>query len=202
MPAPLIGLIGRARAGKDTFADHLVMAHGFTKASFAAPLKAAALRLDPLIPVLPAALGSQRPNGIFPQPIQLVVQRLSEVVRVHGWEEAKDKFPEVRAILQRLGTDAIRKIDDGFWVRQAVAGLDPDTPTVFTDVRFPNEADMLRSRGGVLIRIVRPGVMIAGSTHASETALDQYPVDMTVDNTGTHGDLIAKARDVALALLP
>lgn len=184
MPAPLIGLIGRARAGKDTFADHLVLAHGFTKASFAAPLKAAALRLDPII----YASYTGR------------LTRLSQVVAVIGWERAKDDYPEVRAILQRLGTDAIRKIDDGFWVRQAVAGLDPDTPTVFTDVRFPNEADMLRSRGGVLVRIVRPGVEVAGSAHVSETALDLYPVNLTVSNDGTHGDLIAKARALALTL--
>ena len=37
MPAPLIGLTGYARSGKDTFAARLVERHGFTRASFADP---------------------------------------------------------------------------------------------------------------------------------------------------------------------
>jgi hypothetical protein len=54
---------------------------------------------------------------------------------------------------------------------------------VVTDVRYPNEANMLRSRGFRLIRITRPGV--ADDQHDSETALDTYPADSTIENIGT-----------------
>jgi hypothetical protein len=46
---------------------------------------------------------------------------------------------------------------------------------------------MLRSRGFRLIRITRPGV--ADDQHDSETALDNYPADLTIENTGTIADL-------------
>lgn len=174
MTAPLIGITGYARSGKDTFAARLTEAHGFAKASFAQPVKDAALRLDPLIPT----------RDDFP-----VNERLSRVVSRYGWEVAKDDFPEVRRTLQRLGTDAIRTLDPDFWVRMAVGKLDPAQPTVFTDVRFPNEADAILASGGHLVRVQRPGWELGTERHPSETAMDNYEVQWTILNQGTVADL-------------
>jgi dephospho-CoA kinase len=45
----IIGLSGYARSGKDTAADHLVNEYGFTRYSFAAPMKEAMYRLNPIV---------------------------------------------------------------------------------------------------------------------------------------------------------
>lgn len=186
MTAPaLIGLLGKKRSGKDSFASVLLEDFGFQRVAFADPLRDAALALDPFVGPTPL------PGDLVPS-----YHRLSEVIDALGWERAKDFAPEVRRILQALGTDAIRTLDDGFWVRMAmqkVAELreptrrwpsgelyTPGSPVVVTDVRFPNEAEAIRQAGGVLIRVERPG--FDGDGHATETALDGWPEDYVVDN--------------------
>lgn len=168
-----IGIIGKARSGKDTAALALVAEHHYTRLAFADPLKELALAIDPLIPTA---------YGIH--------VRLSLLIRDSGWEYAKDHYPEVRRLLQRTG-GGVREIDETFWLTATRKKLNIaeayNVPVVVTDVRYPNEANMLRSRGFRLIRITRPGV--ADDQHDSETALDTYPADLTIENTGTIADL-------------
>jgi hypothetical protein len=183
-PLPLVGLIGKKRSGKDTFAAPLVAEFGFHRVAFADPLREAALRLDPLVG--PCSLpGDPAPRHRY----------LSEVIRAIGWEAAKDTVPGARRTLERLGTDAIREIDPDFWIRQALGAIDGrHAPVVVTDVRFPNEADAIRERGGYLVRITRPGFEDA-QQHKTETALDDYPDDLHVvnDDTIEHLEIVARS---------
>lgn len=189
---PLVGLIGKKRVGKDTFAAVLVEEFGFARVAFADPLKEMALTIDPMI--------DEMAGGI---------RFLSSEVEADGWEFVKDNYPEARRFLQRLG-DGVRQFDPEFWVRagmeqvyrtrgsrslQMWQHVDNPTPVVITDVRYPNEADTIREAGGILVRIVRPGVD-DGDTHASETALDGYDVAAIVENDGDLADLRELAHDV------
>lgn len=191
---PLVGLIGKKRVGKDTFASVLVEEFGFARVAFADPLKEMALTIDPIIDAYDADNSCSDPDccgGPWPD---IQERRLGDVVAHVGWEGAKDTYPEARRFLQRLG-DGVRQFDPEFWLRvgmreaRALRRGGPDTaeafgpgqPVVVTDVRYPNEADAIRDAGGILIRIVRDGVD-DGDTHASETALDDYEVDATVPN--------------------
>jgi hypothetical protein len=172
-----IGIIGKARSGKDTAALALVAEHHYTRLAFADPLKELALAIDPLIPTSIDSHGR-------------IHTRLSALIRDVGWEYAKDHYQEVRRLLQRTG-GGVREIDETFWLTATRKKLNAaeawNIPVVVTDVRYPNEANMLRSRGFRLIRITRPGV--ADDQHDSETALDTYPADLTIENTGTVDDL-------------
>lgn len=165
-PVPLIGLVGKKRSGKDTFAQFT----GFQKVALADPLREAALGLDPIV------VGDVT-NGL----------RLSDLVNEIGWEEAKDRYPEVRRTLQRLGTESIRALDPTFWTRIATQRIietrDAGMPVVVTDVRYPNEVDMIRALGGTVIRVVGRGQ--GGDAHPSETALDEVEVDIELDNSGS-----------------
>lgn len=187
---PLVGLIGKKRVGKDTFAAVLVEEFGFARVAFADPLKEMALTIDPPIPFYGTRL-------------------LSEKVADYGWEFVKDTYPEARRFLQRLG-DGARQFDPEFWVRAGMAQVystrgsrslamfqhvDAPKPVVITDVRYPNEADAIRDAGGTLVRIVRPGVD-DGDTHESETALDGYEVDATIYNVRDVGLLREHARGI------
>jgi hypothetical protein len=178
-----VGVIGRKRAGKDSFAARLVEAHGFVRYAFADPIKAAVLALDPLVPM---------PDSVHPW-------RLSEVVASHGWEDAKD-VPEVRRLLQHFGTGLRDTLGANVWRDYALRKVDLEPrPVVITDVRFPNEASAIASRGGVLVRVVRPGLEHS-DTHVSETALDDRRVDYTVVNGSTLDDLRGLADAIAGAL--
>jgi len=168
----IVGVMGRKRAGKDTFAARLVEKHGFTRYAFADALRMAALELDPIVTPVDTVGGSLR---------------LSDVVRQVGWEGAK-AHAEVRRTLQRFG-QGIRKIDPDFWLRHVLEQIDARVGhAVITDVRYPNEAEAIRVLGGELVRVVRPGADNS-DTHESETALDDYPEDWRVPNDASLGSL-------------
>jgi hypothetical protein len=192
---PLIGLIGKKRVGKDTFAAKLVADHGYTRVALADPLREAALALDPIVGTFPLL-----DNGLT----RIREWRLSDVIDSIGWEKAKDYCPEVRRILQRLGTESIRAIDDEFWIKAAFAKIDAlraeGKPVVVTDVRYPNEADAIRNATGYLVRITRD-LPDSGDTHASERAMDDYREHLRVPNNGDVEDLEYFASALARDLL-
>lgn len=99
----------------------------------------------------------------------------------------------VREFLQKLGTNALRDgLHSNIWVNalfadyncvpadRAPGGWDCDN-WVITDVRFPNEAKAIKDRGGIMIRVDRPGVSPINN-HPSETSLDQWKFDYKLVN--------------------
>lgn len=196
-PHPVVGMIGRKRSGKDSFASVLVEEFGFTKVAFADPLREAALDLDPIVHV--QTVDQPDYPGCDPE---LVVARLSEIVRDFGWEKAKDGYPEVRRILQYLGTEVVRKREPDFWIRRAEETIRKiNGPVVVTDVRFENEAELVKALGGHTVRVLRSG-FASDDPHPSEVALDHYAEDHTVLNRSTVAELHDVARRVADHLLP
>lgn len=86
-------------------------------------------------------------------------------------------------LLQVLGTDVFRRKDPDVWIRTLHFTIHEDAPKValITDVRFPNEAEWIRSQGGIVIKVERideNGLSyLSGDRnplHESETALDHY----------------------------
>lgn len=181
----IVGFSGYLRSGKDTAAQALIE-DGFEHRSFAKALKDMAYNLNPIVEV----------RGVTP-PL-----RLAGLVDAIGWERAKDNYPEIRALLQRMGTDAGRKVlGEDIWVDTAMRGVErTGHNVVFTDVRFPNEADAIRDHGGMVIRVLRlggfdpTGQRIA--PHPSETALDGYDFDAWIYNNSTVEDLHRTVRKV------
>lgn len=99
----------------------------------------------------------------------------------------------VRDFLQKLGTDALRDgLHPNVWVNALMAdyecvpadrapdGWDCDN-WIITDTRFPNEAEAIKSKGGIIIRVDRPGVKPI-NPHPSEIALDNWNFDYKVVN--------------------
>jgi hypothetical protein len=133
-------------------------------------------------------------------PYTVVGERLTDVIPEVGWDYAKERLPEVRRLLQRLGTESIREYyGDDIWVNRGLkSAAAVNGPVVITDVRFPNEADAIKRAGGVLIRITRPDRDTSrDASHASETHIDTLPVDMVIANDAEIKDLWTKAEAVA-----
>ncbi|MEV5319155.1 hypothetical protein AB0K92_16120 [Streptomyces sp. NPDC052687] len=173
-----IGIIGRARVGKDTAGKWFVDERGYRRVAFADALKEAAWKVNPWISV------DAWPT--FPR-------RLADkVAGPNSWERAKDDYPEVRRILQELGA-AMRAVDPDIWIRpvlaQAIQANDAGTPVVVTDVRYPNEVDALKRAGFRLIHIDRPGV--PQLDHESER-LGPEAAHYLVQNDGSLYDLYAR----------
>lgn len=150
----IIGLNGEAGSGKDTCAAYLVENYGFTRYAFADAVREVALAIDPLVPMY---------DGI---------QRLSYVVNALGWDRAKREIPEVRRLLQVVGTNGGRMVlGENCWVDIIEARLQQELPArvILTDLRFGNEAEYVHRKSGHVVEIIRPGNPYAiAKNHASE----------------------------------
>lgn len=162
-PSRLIGLTGKARSGKDTVAGFLPGC----RISFAAPLKRGLktmLRLD-----------EEHVNG-----------SLKEVEL--DW---LGKSP--RQLLQTLGTDWGRNlVHQDLWLLLAKRDIESmlalNIDVIVTDVRFDNEAELIRSLGGQVWHIVRPDAQ-AVNAHASEAGVTWRIDDISIYNNGTLEEL-------------
>lgn len=148
----LIGIAGPARAGKDTLASYLLdnLSDDWSRSSFADPIK-----------------------------------RMLEVIGVDCSDEAKSVIDErfcytPRHMMQILGTEWGREMVHGnIWV-EAFARLNAGKCVIVPDVRFENEAELVREHG-VLIHLVGRGG-IEGN-HVSENAIEFKPGDIVIDNS-------------------
>lgn len=105
--------------------------------------------------------------------------------------ENKEKLiPEIgvsyRRLAQTLGTEWGRANSPDFWVNLAKTQVRGNV--IFTDIRFENEAKMIRESGGILVLVEGRGG-IAGK-HASEAVglLEPY-IDYRIDNSKSMADL-------------
>lgn len=115
---------------------------------------------------------------------------LKTLARDLGWDGAKDE--RGRRFLQALGV-AMRELDPDYWidkVRRPILHMRhfAGHPIVISDVRFKNEAEWIREKGGILVRVVRPGFGPVNE-HVSESDLDDVPVSIFINNRGTLSDL-------------
>jgi hypothetical protein len=178
MGRKLIGFCGYARSGKDAAAKVLVERHGFVKVSFAEPLRKMLYALNPIIAYF----------GLCDE----AAKRVQDVVDALGWDQAKVMYPEIRYLLQRLGTEAGRRhLGDSVWVDLAMAEVAKHDKVVITDCRFANEARAIHLYGGVVVKVSRPGVGPVNS-HVSDQELPDIYIDHTISNDGTLDDLAEK----------
>ena len=134
----VVGLNGYGGAGKDTAAEGLRLC-GWEVLGFSDYMYKMALILNPII---------------FWYCIPFTMRFL---VNWLGWTKAK-RIPGVRKYLQTLGTEAGRDVlGEDVWVNAMRKRLKPGGKYVITNVRFPNEAALVRELGGKIYRIDRPG---------------------------------------------
>jgi len=88
----------------------------------------------------------------------------------------------VRDFLQKLGTDGLRNgLHPNVWVNALMVDYTEDTNWIITDTRFENEAIAIKNKGGIIIRVDRPGI-IPINDHPSETGLDHWNFDYRIQN--------------------
>ncbi len=104
----------------------------------------------------------------------------------------------VREFLQKLGTEGLRNnLHGNVWVNALFADYKaPESSRydikglpnwIITDVRFPNEAQAIKDKGGIVVRIDRPDNPTSPSNHSSEVALDNWDFDMNIVNESLEG---------------
>lgn len=164
----IIGITGKIGSGKSTLAGSLLK-KGYTEYTFATPLK--------------------KIGEIF---------GFSEL-QLYGTQEQKLEIHpywkvSAREFLQKVGTDLFRvalpeKCPKMYsvWTRLFIMRyLENRKDYVISDVRFPDEAKVIKDLGGVVIRAVRdcPITSEGGAEHqhSSETEMDKIEADYVIDN--------------------
>lgn len=106
-----------------------------------------------------------------------------------------------RLMMQKIGTDIIRKqVSNNFWIDKMREKINhileskSDSVIIIDDVRFINEAELVRNLNGKLIRIVRPSLQQnkKENLHLSETEQDLINVNFEIINDSSLEDLKTK----------
>lgn len=128
-----------------------------------------------------------------------VLNQMADDYNLHDWDGQniwtvdrlfRDKPPLMRKLMQDVG-QAERAKDPDVWVKLWEASVDayPDCTVITDDVRFPNEAEAIRRRFGMIIRVERAD-LISTDTNVSETEMDKITPDYTINvKTGEHDKL-------------
>lgn len=184
----LIGLKGYKGAGKDTVADFLVHRYDFRKVAFAAKMKEAIAALMDID--LKEVDDFKNNMGGTLDRVEVIISigaPLGGLIgeRSMGWRE----------FLQRFGTEMGREIfGQDFWVdllfdqiplRKVPVtalsyNLEVEGNYVITDARFVNEAERIKSRGGYIVEVIRPG--FGAGDHLAETPLPRELIDFEIMN--------------------
>jgi hypothetical protein len=176
--AQLIGLYSPAPQSGKTFTASVLEQSGYKAMSFAEPIKKMATELI----------------VSFGYPKEQAVRFV--------WASKEETIPAIkttaRHILQTLGTEWGRNCIGGeIWLdcmmsRVASHLKESDSKIIIDDVRFQNEAELVKKMGGEMWMIVRPSAQ-RNTTHESEGALDKWEsFDQVIINDGTIADFRAK----------
>ena len=176
--AQLIGLYSPAPQSGKTFMASVLEQSGYKTMSFAEPIKKMATE--------------------FIMSFGYPKEQAARFVWASKEETIPAKKTTARHILQTLGTEWGRNcIGSEIWLdcmmsRVASHLKESDSKIIIDDVRFQNEAELVKKMGGEMWMIVRPSAQ-RNTTHESEGALDKWEsFDRMIINDGTIADFRAK----------
>lgn len=103
----------------------------------------------------------------------------------YGTDEDKNQYTEIiwgnkkltaREVMQFIGTDIFRKMKTDVWAGATIKKITKENPGlgIIADCRFPNEVEVVKSAGGLAIKLMRNPY---NSNHESEQALDKNEYD-------------------------
>jgi hypothetical protein len=169
----LIGLTGAAGVGKDTIGDRLYWTHGYISTSFAEPLRLAACEI-----------------------FGLEYSNFADRDRKDTINEQWGMTP--RQMIQRLGTEGMRHLfGEDFWIKRwrMVYDNSPFDNFVVTDVRFDNEASMIRELGGTVVHVFRADTR-NNDPHLSAQGVPYLAGDHVIENYGDIKALYERIEDL------
>jgi dephospho-CoA kinase len=212
----IILLSGKLQSGKNTFADFLAEELKANEQQVVTDMLAADLKAlsyqacKPLISVL-KNIRSKLIQIADPKWLTIHGYPLLDKLTLKEENFYEEKTEISRVLLQIIGTDIGRTLaGDTVWVDKFIKRTNEEEFDVklVTDVRFPNELEMLKALDSEDCRVVSIRVereidrSTSENEHESETALDGYKNwDYIIDNNGTVGELKASAEVLVAALL-
>ena len=121
-----------------------------------------------------------------------------------------NKNSTLREVLQIVGTELLREgFNKNVHVASTMANIKDKDNVIITDMRFPNELEAVKKRGGITIRVNRPCDICGGSgyhkmscpvsksgEHYSEIALDSAAFDFVINNNKDIEHLVKEVKKI------
>jgi len=183
MKPTVVGCIGVQGAGKDEICNYLRDKHSFVKVGFSDPIYELLWEMNP---------------AIYDWPTDRY-HMYQALVATYGLDDVKRLYPTIRKYLQIIGTEYGRDVfGPDCWVRALDARVKDSPLVAVRDVRFENEIDYIRSRGGFIVWVQSNRAPERDTSHTSEKLVFADHADYTVQNNGTLVELYRQL-DVILA---
>ena len=156
----LVALTGAAGSGKSTVAKHLSNKRiPFVRTKFSGTLKKMLMQIPNVTTDMIEGELKEEPQELF-----------------------GGKTP--REVMQTLGTEWGRdSVYSKIWLDSWERSINDLTYIVVEDLRYLNEAELVKRRGGQIWRIKRPDYKCNG--HISETEMEGIDPDLTIRNSGS-----------------
>jgi hypothetical protein len=172
----LIGFVGEKGAGKSTLMN--VLSSNFIELTFANPVKIVAATISAGTAELHDAVQKELFNEKIGMTNRELMQRVGDLLR--------EQLPVY--LSEMFSGSPIVEIAKASLLNVKSRGLH----IIFSDVRYHDEAKMIKDEGGLLVRIVRPRQTHVPDFHSSETQSKEVIVDYELVNDGTEQEMLEK----------
>lgn len=226
----LIGITGLKGSGKDTVGDIILELAPFERKSFAGPIKEIAKDLfnwdeedvngafketirkatiphweTQVLAILRKyvhefkAVNDRDLIKLFTNEVLVNAgEHYPWITILKSWKKNLTISISPRKFMQFFGTNFARQIDNNIWINQALDPLSPNL--VITDVRFNNEGEAIKNKGGKIIKVSRELSSNNIDAHSSEKGLRKDLITTTILNDGTKDEL-KEAVELAMDLI-
>ena len=175
----IIGVLGRARSGKDTISGILIQelqskGVNYKVVRLASPIKEAAVALF----------------GFTHEQLEGPSKEMIDPV----WNITP------RSVFQKITDTTMREMGVQFFTKRLYqkydASCESEKYIIIPDVRYPHDIEEIRRRGGLVIKVSRDDTNII--RHDCENIIDTLEGDVNINNSGTITDLHEQIRSVLI----
>ena len=182
----LIGFLGKKGVGKDTSAKLLLDDYNFTRYAFGDPVKDV---VGTMFCMNDEQLYGNKKEEIDPR-WNVSPRTLFQVIGTN--------FAQYWLMLKLPELEEKVKMKH-FWVKRFEMWFEEESNknknVVITDVRFQHEVDAIKSKNGIIIKLINSDSIKSTDRHVSETeseSISKKDIDYTIDNNSTIDELYKK----------
>ena len=194
----IIGLIGKERVGKDTFADYICQRYKFQKYNLAQPIKEIAkIMFGWDDEKLNGKLKDEIDSNYGIKPRDFFTWFGTEI----GQFALHQKFPNLQIPIRSIWSQSM-----DVWIQEQIS-LNKNGLIVIPDVRFCHEVDVLHKYNAVLINITKSNISVGQSQKSDnnyqlDEILEKYYIHYQINNDSTLSNFKKEINKLILKIQP